>query len=124
MKVKLTNDQYVSSASAKLAAVAVAGLIAGLVAGVTNSWAAAPLVAWDVAALLYMITTWGRVLGFGPDLVKLHALRDDPSRWTADLVIVGASIASLVAVVVVLAGAAGKVGADLFLQAGFGLASV
>jgi len=98
MKIKLAADQSVLSSSAKLGISAAVGLIVGLKAGYMFSWGLAPLITWDVAAGLYMFMTWRRVLKFDAGLVKKHALREDPSHVAADLVLVAASIASLVAV--------------------------
>jgi uncharacterized membrane protein len=101
MKVKLTPNQSVPAASAKLAIAGGFGLAAGLVTAIAW-WKLAPLVAWDVAALVYIASTWQRVLKFDAGLVKKHALREDPSRVAADIVLLGAAVASLGAVALVL----------------------
>jgi uncharacterized membrane protein len=102
MKVKLAEGQSVPSASAKLGVVIAVGLAVALLVGLAVSWKLAPLIAWDTAALTYMATTWRRILKFDAGLVKKHALREDPSRPVADVVLVVASIVSLAAVGLVL----------------------
>jgi len=51
------------------------------------------------------------------DTTAAHARREDPSSRLADVVLLGAAIASLIAVVVVLAGAAHSSGILQYLQA-------
>lgn len=104
VSVKLTDDQSVPSASRRLATVIAIGLIAGMAAGYFISWAITPLVVWDVAAITYMVAVWRRVMKFDAPLVRKHALREDPSRGNADFVLILASIASLIAVALLLIG--------------------
>jgi uncharacterized membrane protein len=101
-RVKVTDQLTVLSAQAKLLRAAAFGIIVGAAAGSVYSWRAAPLIAWDAAVLLYLYTTWRHILRYNANVVERHALREDPSRVTADLVLVIASLVSLVAVGLVL----------------------
>jgi uncharacterized membrane protein len=105
MSVKVTNDISVPKASVRLAIVATIGILVGVVVGFLLSWSLAPLVAWDVAALSFMATTWFKILPFDAGLVKKYALREDPSRVLADIVLIIAAVASLGAVGLLLVAA-------------------
>jgi uncharacterized membrane protein len=111
MSVKLSDDLSVPTASARLAGVIAIGIIVGIFAGVFISWAIAPLVAWDVAAIIYMATVWLRVRKFDASMVRKHALREDPSRASADIILIIASVASLGAVGLLLVGSKDLTGA-------------
>jgi uncharacterized membrane protein len=123
MRVKLNDQRSVLSASTKLAIAAGVGVAGGVLAGALLSWKFAPLIAWDLAALAYLVPTWLQVLGFDAELAKKHALREDPSRVIADLVLVVASVASLAAVVGVLLGADGST-IEIFAQSLLALLSI
>ncbi len=107
MPVKLTNEKSVPRAWVKLAAIAVAGIaVGGLTAGAAPI-ALAAIVAWDTVAVLFVAVTWAQVSQYGPDLVKKHATREDPSRVVSDAILLVASIASLGAVALILVNAKG-----------------
>jgi len=108
MKAATSSGQNMLSAWIKLAVAGTLGILAGIVAGLLVSWSLAPLVAWDVAATAYITVTWSRVLKFDADFVKKHALREDPTRIAADVVLVAASLVSLVAVTVLLGFTSGE----------------
>src|SRR5689334_12570085 len=101
-KIRLADNKFVPAASTRLSLVAGIGLVVGLVIGRLTLWALAPLVAWCVAAGLYLFITWRHLLRFDAGLVKKHALREDPSRFATDTVLLVASIVSLVAMGVLL----------------------
>jgi uncharacterized membrane protein len=123
-RIKLGSGHTVAKASTKLVFIGAIGLVAGLIAGFTAGWNIAPLVGWDVIALTFVTSTWYRVRHFTPDLVKQHALREDPSRVTSDLVLIGASVASVGAVGVLLAAPSQASGADSLAFALLGVFSV
>jgi uncharacterized membrane protein len=81
-----------------------------LAAGLTISWTITPLVTWNILAIIYVVRTWATVSRYSPDLVKSHALREDPSRPVADLVLLMGVIVSLAAVGGLLIGAGGTGG--------------
>jgi len=85
---------------------------------------AAPLIGWDILALVFGVWVWSTVWGLDADTTAAHARREDPSSRLADVVLLGAAIASLIAVVVVLAGAGHSSGILQYLQAGLALMSV
>jgi uncharacterized membrane protein len=124
MAVEYANGQKTISAKLKVSVAGVAGLLVLLGAGTAFSWSLAPLVGWDTAALIYALWTWATLWPMSSNITASHAVREDPSRATASAVVLGASLASLVAVGVVLAGAANSGGASKLLQVGFGVMSV
>jgi uncharacterized membrane protein len=103
MKIKLTNQESVHAAWVKVGTVLIAGAVAGIATGLAGSWTLAPLITWDVAGALYVASTWRRVLGMSPEVVRAHATREDPTRIAADVVLIVSSLASLAAVGAVLA---------------------
>ena len=67
---------------------------------------------------------WIGVWGLDAYGTRQHARREDPSRRLADLMLLGAALASLVAVGAVLVGAGHANGAAKYYQAGLALFSV
>jgi len=67
---------------------------------------------------------WSTVWTLDAELTSRHARREDPSSGLSDVVLLGAAIASLIAVGVVLAGAGHASGVLEYLQAGLALMSV
>lgn len=113
-----------SSARTKLLVSLGAAVVIGAAAGAAGAGRAAPLIGWDVLALVYGSWAWATVWKLDPEGAKADARREDPSRDQADLVVLGAAIASLIAVGAVLFGAGGASGYGKYLQAGLALVSV
>jgi uncharacterized membrane protein len=101
-RVKVTENLSVLSAEAKLFRAGGFGVIVGIATGFMVSWKAAPLMGWDAAVLLYLLTTWRHILRYNATVVERHALREDPSRVASDVLLLTASLVSLVAVALVL----------------------
>jgi uncharacterized membrane protein len=74
------------------------GVVAGTIAVLLIAWQGAPLIGWDAAALAWAVWEWSHILRYDAVATSVHATRDDPSRATAALVLLGASLASLIAV--------------------------
>ncbi len=75
-------------------------------------WELAALIGWDVAALLFLGVTWRLILGADAPATQRFATIEDESRETSAALIVGACLASLVAIVFTLAAARDEHGAD------------
>jgi uncharacterized membrane protein len=60
--------------------------------------APALLAGWDLAALIYLVMVWAAVYPMNGEVTAQMAGREDPSSPVAELVIVSASVAALVAV--------------------------
>jgi uncharacterized membrane protein len=100
------------------------GILAGAASGAFIPWPLTPLVAWDVAALTFVTSIWLRVWEMDAAATARHAEREDPTRAAADLLVLVAAVASLIAVGYVLVRAASSSGFVQGLHVGFGVASV
>jgi uncharacterized membrane protein len=74
------------------------GLLCGLVVAVFAPWQLAVLAGWDVAAVIVCLRVWMRVGRFTPQQTRALATFEDDSRPLAELLLVSASVASLVGV--------------------------
>ena len=85
-------------------------LLGGAVVGAIVSQFMLPsasiLVGWDVAVVIYLAWVWSSVWRLDPGLTAQLAKREDPSTAVAELMVVGAGTALLVAVGFALAKAA------------------
>ncbi|GAB3035605.1 DUF1345 domain-containing protein [Parafrigoribacterium mesophilum] len=89
-------------AGLRLAIMLVAGVAASIGVAPLTSWIIAPVVGWAVAALVYSGWVWLIIGRMDAEATASHATEEDPSRATTDLLIIGASLASLAAVAVIL----------------------
>lgn len=100
------------------------GIAGGSVLAVFGAWKFAPLGAWDLAALVFLVWLWISLHGRNAKETARLALREDPGHAESDLLLIFASVASLGAVVVLLSQAKGIGGAYEILQVCLGVASV
>jgi uncharacterized membrane protein len=114
----------VSTARTKLLVSLGAAVVAGAAAALAGADRAAPLIGWDVLAVVFCAWVWSTIWRLNADSTASHAKREDPSFDLADVVLLGAAIASLIAVGLVLVGAGHASGNPKYLQAGFALMSV
>ncbi|HEY2792610.1 MAG TPA: DUF1345 domain-containing protein [Micromonosporaceae bacterium] len=105
---------------AVIVGVAVAVVIAVLLGA---AWAA-PLAGWDAAAFTYLVWTWTNVARLDADDTRRHASYDDPTVRVSELILIGASLASLVAVGLVLVRAGDRSGAAQGGDTALGVLSV
>jgi uncharacterized membrane protein len=108
----------------KLLVSLVAGVLVGLGATAVGAGRAAALIGWDVLAVLFCGWVWATIWHLDAATTGGHALRENPGRDASDLILLGAAVASLIAVGVVLFGAGHAAGNDKYLQAGFAVLSV
>jgi len=123
MPVKISDQVSVPVASTKLVITATVGVAAGILAVIFLSWRVAPLIAWCAAASFYLLDTWPRVLKLDSHLVRSHALREDSSRPTSEIILLVASIASLGGLIVLIRGGRAA-GSAIVGDAVLGLVSV
>jgi uncharacterized membrane protein len=116
--------RVLSSARRKLLVSFGAAIVAGAVAAVAGAGRAAPLIGWDVLALVFCCWVWSTVWKLDAKTTARHASQEEPSRDLADLVLLGAAIASLIAVGAVLFRASGANGSLKYVDAGLALTSV
>jgi uncharacterized membrane protein len=100
------------------------GVIAGIAVGLTTQWRYVPLAAWDVAGLVYIVWVWLTVLPMTTAATKAHALREDPGRVSSHVILITASLISLLAVGLLIAQPAGGTGMSQAAVALLGLVSV
>ncbi len=113
-----------ASARRKVVTAGSVGVLAGGLSTLLIPWQLAPLIAWDVAALWYVCWIWAAVWKLDGAQTARHAEREDPTRAAADVLLLAAAVASLVAVGYVLVRAGSGGGFIVGLQVGFGIASV
>jgi uncharacterized membrane protein len=82
------------------------------------------LVGWDTAVGVYIAWVWLKIWPLDPEHTGPVAEHEDPTRAAADLLLLSAALASLVAVGVVLASAGKTSGAAEDVRVGLGLGSV
>lgn len=87
------------------------GLVVAAVLARFAPWQVTVLSAWIVAAATFVGRVWFRTHALSADETAKGATREDASRASAHLMIIGASVASLVGVGVTLARASGASGA-------------
>jgi uncharacterized membrane protein len=112
------------SARARVLVAATAGAVVAALAGAFGPWELAPLVGWDAAVLTYLAWTWGTVWHLDAEQTAAESVAEDPGRAATDVLLLTASVASLVAVGLVLIRAGNTSGVAESLQAGLSLASV
>jgi uncharacterized membrane protein len=113
-----------TSARTKLLASLGVAIAAGTATAVAGAGRSAPLVGWDVLAVVFCGWVWSTIWTLDAESTASHAAREEPGRNLTDLALLGAAIASLVAVGVVLFGAGHASGNAKYVQAGFALFSV
>ena len=113
-----------ASARTKLLVCAMAGIVTGTVAAVLGTGREAPLIGWGTLAVLYCVWVWASVWRMDASATAEHARGESPGRDLADVVLLGAAVASLVAVGLVLFGAGSQSGVTKYIQAGLAVAAV
>jgi uncharacterized membrane protein len=78
--------------------VGIVGVLTGIVTAFFMPWQVSTLLGWDVAAALYVAWVWTGAGHFDPDETQRFATREDDSRVSAQLLLVGACLVSLVGV--------------------------
>jgi uncharacterized membrane protein len=87
-----------------------AGLAAFAVSWLATPWQTAGLIGWNVAATVFIVWIWLIVRGMDGEATARHAVIEDLSRPTADLILILASVISLIGVGLSLLEASGTGG--------------
>ncbi len=112
------------SVGVRLGVSAGAGALSALVVAVVGPWWLIPLSGWDVGALVLVSWMWHSLWSLdGADAAK-QARRENPHRAQADGLLLGASVASLIAVGLVLVRAGQSSGLTKGLLVGLSVASI
>jgi len=96
------------------------GAAGGVLVGIFGPWQAAPAAGWAVTAAVYIVWLLPVIMRFPADETARFATREDPSRATADLLLLAANIASLASVglVLVKAGSSHAAARTVYVAAG------
>ncbi|HTA32817.1 MAG TPA: DUF1345 domain-containing protein [Solirubrobacteraceae bacterium] len=112
------------SVGIRLGVSAGAGALSSLVVAIAGPWWLIPLSGWDVGALVLLIWIWRSLWSLDATATANQARRENPRRAAADSLLLGASVASLIAVGLVLVRAGNSSGVTKGLLVGLTVASV
>jgi uncharacterized membrane protein len=110
-----------TSSRTRLFVVVAAGAVAGGIAATVSAWQLAVLLGWDVSALTFVIWVWSSVARFTPSETRELATREDDGRVATPVLLLSASVVSLVGVALALFKASNSNTPD---QAGLTVAAV
>jgi uncharacterized membrane protein len=100
------------------------GTVVGVIVSLFTVPSASVLVGWDAAVVIYLVWVWSSVWRLDPGVTAQFAKREDPSTAIAELMVVGAGTALLVAVGFALAKAGQVAGGMKAFLIALGLLSV
>jgi uncharacterized membrane protein len=89
-------------AKLRVAVSAGVGLLTAVATAVLAPIWVVPLASWGLASLVYVIWMWHSIWPLGPELTAERSRGEDPGRTTTDLLLISASVVSLLAVGVVI----------------------
>jgi uncharacterized membrane protein len=112
------------SARQRLAASVVAGAIGGGGAAVVVAWQIAVLTGWCAGAVTFLAAAWAALFRADGERTRAIASGEDESRFSADVVVLAACVASLVGVGLVLVKASGERGIEAGVMVALGVVSV
>jgi uncharacterized membrane protein len=95
----------------RLVLAAALGLIVAAATAPFVPWPVSSLLGWDAAAAAFCLSVWLSVHGSDASTTEAHATREDDSRSAAELVLIAASVASLLGVGMALLAASSESGA-------------
>jgi uncharacterized membrane protein len=119
-----SGERQGASARSRVLAAAAAGAVAAGLAWAFGPWELALLIGWDAAALTYLSWMWSTIWPLDAVHTARQAVAEDPGRAAADVLLLTASVVSLLAVGLVIVRAGNSSGTAESMQAGLSLASV
>lgn len=87
---------------ARLIVAVLAGGAAATVTALLAPWQLTVLIGWDVAAIVFLAWTWGRIVTLDGDATRMHAQREDTGREASRVLLSIAAVASLAGVITAL----------------------
>ena len=90
------------SAARRVVVALAAGVLVGVALAWFVPWQVDTIIAWDVAATVFVVWVWATIHGRDAAGTQAIATREDNSRLAADVVLISASVVSLVGVAMVL----------------------
>jgi uncharacterized membrane protein len=112
------------TARQRLVLTALVGVVVTTISWIFGLWPYAPLMGWDAAVVTFSLLTWAGIAPMDAKATTEHARREDPTRPISDTLLLAASVASLVAVGVVLVSASSARSVTRGMLAGLAVASV
>jgi len=109
---------------ARLIVAFLAGIIAAVVASLLGGWQYVPAIGWDVTGVVFCALAWRAVWPMSAEATAERATEEDLSRANTDVLLLTASVVSLAAVTLVLAGAHQAHGVARVELASIGLTTV
>lgn len=103
---------------------AACGLAVAVLASLLMGWMALPSVAWDAAAIVFLVLTWREIWPLDAGQTKALASSEEPSRTAVDVTLLLAAVVSLSTVVLVLSKVGGGAGLHLLVRTSLGIVSV
>jgi uncharacterized membrane protein len=110
--------------AARFVAMVVVGVVVGLVVAAEGGGTSSIVLGWAAASLVYVAWVWLLIARMDPAETASHALREDPVRGVAEVLILVASLASLAAVAMLLVDARSASDARSGVLAAMALGSV
>jgi uncharacterized membrane protein len=114
----------VTTARTRVLVAIAAGALGGLIVALIGPWWLVPLSAWDCGAIVFIVWIWASLRHLDGAGTMTDARREDASRAGADLVLLCASVVSLIAVGLVLVRASNEAGLAKDLLVGMTVISV
>jgi uncharacterized membrane protein len=100
------------------------GALGAFVVAIVGPWWLIPLSGWDIAALVFVSWMWQSLWSLDAADTAQQARRENPRRGAADALLLSASVASLIAVGLVLVRAGHSHGLSKALLVGLSVASI
>jgi len=113
-----------TSTTTHIAVGGVVGVIGAVIMGFTRGWGFAALAGWDIMAAVMVTWIWLTIWPQDPRTTASHAVREDPARPIADLLLIVASVASLVGVGFIIAASGNSKGNGKAAFVAFAVATV
>ena len=102
----------------------VVGAVVAAIVVVVGQYGIAAAAGWSAACIVYLIWIWATIGHMDAPTTKAHAYREDPTRTMSEVLLVLASLASLVVTVFVLVLTSGEGGAESDILGGVAILSV
>jgi uncharacterized membrane protein len=112
------------AASTRVAISAAFGAVSAVATGAFGAWIYASSVGWDVAAVIFLGWSWLVIAGMDPAATEAHATLEDPTKRVTQVIVLAASLGSLVGVALLLVKTRNTTGAAEVVVAALGVASI
>jgi uncharacterized membrane protein len=121
---RTSTTAHVTTARTRVLVAIAAGALGGLTVALIGPWWLVPLSAWDCGAIVFVVWIWTSLRNLDGAGTMTYARREDATRAGADLVLLSASVVSLIAVGLVLVRAGNEAGLAKDLLVGMTVISV